>query len=167
MAKKKAQIFECQHCGFQSSKWLGKCSNCGAWESFLELKTEQIETLKATSSPLSTTKVTPITEVQEEDIVRFSSGELELDIVLGGGIVLGGMYLVGGSPGVGKSTLLLKISSNLAKMGKQILYVSGEESASQIKLRAERLNAVCENLFLLNAIKLEEILSTIYANEHS
>ncbi|CAM3599868.1 MULTISPECIES: DNA repair protein RadA [Helicobacter] len=167
MAKKKAQIFECQHCGFQSSKWLGKCSNCGAWESFLELKTEQIEVLKATSSPLSTTKVTPITEVQEEEFVRFSSGESELDIVLGGGIVLGGMYLVGGSPGVGKSTLLLKISSNLAKMGKQILYVSGEESASQIKLRAERLNAVCENLFLLNAIKLEEILGTIYANEHS
>ena len=102
----------------------------------MELKTEQIEVLKATSSPLSTTKVTPITEVQEEEFVRFSSGESELDIVLGGGIVLGGMYLVGGSPGVGKSTLLLKISSNLAKMGKQILYVSGEESASQIKLRA-------------------------------
>lgn len=83
MAKKKAQIFECQHCGFQSSKWLGKCSNCGAWESFLELKTEQIEVLKTTSSPLSTTKVTPITEVQEEEFVRFSSGESELDIVLG------------------------------------------------------------------------------------
>ena len=121
MAKKKAQIFECQHCGFQSSKWLGKCSNCGAWESFLELKEEHIEAFK----PLNqTSKVTPITEVKEEEFIRFSSGESELDIVLGGGIVLGGMYLVGGSPGVGKSTLLLKISSNLAKMGKNVLYVS-------------------------------------------
>lgn len=167
MAKKKIQIFECQHCGFQSSKWLGKCSNCGAWESFLELKEEQIEAFKATSSTLNTLKVMPITEVQEKEFVRFGSGEQELDIVLGGGIVLGGMYLVGGSPGVGKSTLLLKISSNLAKIGKKVLYVSGEESASQIKLRAERLNAVCENLFLLNAIKLEEILSTIYAKKHN
>uniref|UniRef100_UPI00261591EC DNA repair protein RadA n=1 Tax=uncultured Helicobacter sp. TaxID=175537 RepID=UPI00261591EC len=166
MAKKKTQLFECQHCGFQSRKWLGKCSNCGAWESFLELKLEQIEALKTTQSTLNTNKVMPITEVQEEEFVRFSSKEQELDIVLGGGIVLGGMYLVGGSPGVGKSTLLLKISSNLAKMGKKILYVSGEESASQIKLRAERLNAICENLFLLNAIKLEEILGTIHTNEH-
>lgn len=165
MAKKKAQIFECQHCGFQSSKWLGKCSNCGAWESFLELKEEQIQAFKGLES--QSVKVKRITEVEREEFVRFSSGESELDIVLGGGIVLGGMYLVGGSPGVGKSTLLLKIASNLAKSGKEILYVSGEESASQIKLRAERLNALDKNLYLLNAIKLEEILVAIRDREHS
>lgn len=165
MAKKKAQIFECQHCGFQSSKWLGKCSNCGAWESFLELKEEQIQAFKGLES--QSVKVKRITEVEREEFVRFSSGESELDIVLGGGIVLGGMYLVGGSPGVGKSTLLLKIASNLAKSGKEILYVSGEESASQIKLRAERLNALDKNLYLLNAIKLEEILAAIRDREHS
>ena len=164
MAKKKAQIFECQHCGFQSSKWLGKCSNCGAWESFLELKEEHIEAFK----PLNqTSKVTPITEVKEEEFIRFSSGESELDIVLGGGIVLGGMYLVGGSPGVGKSTLLLKISSNLAKMGKNVLYVSGEESSSQIALRAERLEAMNPNLYLLNAIQLEEIIASIKSKERN
>ncbi|MBX7490455.1 DNA repair protein RadA [Helicobacter turcicus] len=165
MAKKKIQVFECQHCGFQSSKWLGKCSNCGAWESFLELKEEQIEAFKSLAT--KSVKVTPITEVQREEFVRFSSGESELDIVLGGGIVLGGMYLVGGSPGVGKSTLLLKIASNLAKSGKEILYVSGEESASQIKLRAERLNALDKNLYLLNAIKLEEILVAIKSKDYS
>ncbi|MDD6056000.1 MAG: DNA repair protein RadA [Helicobacteraceae bacterium] len=166
MAKKKLQLFECQHCGFQSAKWLGKCSNCGAWESFLELKQEQIEAFKAVES-LSGVKVSRITEVQKEEFVRFSSGESELDIVLGGGIVLGGLYLVGGSPGVGKSTLLLKISSNLAKSGKEVLYVSGEESASQIKMRAERLLALDENLFLLNAIKLEEILSAIKGQKYA
>lgn len=164
MAKKKAQIFECQHCGFQSFKWLGKCSNCGAWESFLELKEEHIEAF----NPLNqTSKVTPITEVKEEEFIRFSSGESELDIVLGGGIVLGGMYLVGGSPGVGKSTLLLKISSNLAKMGKNVLYVSGEESSSQIALRAERLEAMNPNLYLLNAIQLEEIIASIKSKERN
>lgn len=156
MAKKKAQIFECQHCGHQSPKWLGKCANCGAWESFLELRETQVLALE---TPIS--QVMRITEVQREDFVRFSSGESELDIVLGGGIVLGGMYLVGGSPGVGKSTLLLKIASNLAKSGKEILYVSGEESASQIQLRAERLDALDANLYLLNAIKLQEILAAI------
>ena len=161
MAKKKAQIFECQHCGFQSTKWLGKCSNCGAWESFLELKEEHITAVLLDRN----TKVIPITEVKEEEFIRFSSGESELDIVLGGGIVLGGMYLVGGSPGVGKSTLLLKISSNLAKMGKNVLYVSGEESGSQIALRAERLGAMNPNLYLLNAIRLEEIIASIHSKE--
>ena len=87
MAKKKAQIFECQHCGFQSTKWLGKCSNCGAWESFLELKEEHITAVLLDRN----TKVIPITEVREEEFIRFSSGVRELDIVLGGGIVPGGM----------------------------------------------------------------------------
>lgn len=152
---KKTQIFECQHCGTKSSKWLGRCANCGAWDSFLELKEEQILSLKQTEN----IKAIPITEIKQEEFIRFSSGESELDIVLGGGIVLGGLYLVGGSPGVGKSTLLLKISSNLAKNDKRVLYVSGEESGSQIKMRAERLGALNPNLFLLNEIKLESILA--------
>ncbi|CAM2803401.1 DNA repair protein RadA [Helicobacter burdigaliensis] len=166
MAKKKAQIYECQHCGFQSSKWLGKCSNCGAWESFLELKEEHISAFKSVGVNFAS-KVVPISEVKEEEFTRFSSGEAELDIVLGGGIVLGGMYLVGGSPGVGKSTLLLKISSNLAKSGKNVLYVSGEESGSQIRMRAERLGAMSENLYLLNEIKLEEILAQTLMGERN
>ncbi|MDA3969456.1 DNA repair protein RadA [Helicobacter ibis] len=163
MAKKKVVIYECQHCGFQSSKWLGKCSNCNAWDSFLELKDEHIQAFGTT--PLDV-KITPITEIKDEEYIRFSSCESEFDIVLGGGIVLGGLYLVGGSPGVGKSTLLLKISSNLAKNNKSVLYVSGEESASQIRMRAERLDALDDNLYLLNEIKLEDIISAIKANQN-
>ena len=96
MAKKKLQLFECQHCGFQSSKWLGKCSNCNSWESFLELKEKQIQSI-----PKNHSQAISITQVQDETFTRFPSGEEEFDIVLGGGIVLGGMYLRGGSPGVG------------------------------------------------------------------
>ena len=155
MAKKQT-LFECQHCGFQSPKWLGKCPNCQEWESLVELKKEQIAYLSSQSSPQSP-KAIPITEVEREEFSRFSSGESELDLVLGGGIVEGGLYLIGGSPGVGKSTLLLKVAANLAKMGKKVLYVSGEESAGQIKMRAERLECIHPNLHLLNEIKLENI----------
>lgn len=155
MAKKQT-LFECQHCGFQSPKWLGKCPNCQEWESLVELKKEQIAYLSSQSSPQSP-KAIPITKVEREEFSRFSSGESELDLVLGGGIVEGGLYLIGGSPGVGKSTLLLKVAANLAKMGKKVLYVSGEESAGQIKMRAERLECIHPNLHLLNEIKLENI----------
>lgn len=155
MAKKQT-LFECQHCGFQSPKWLGKCPNCQEWESLVELKKEQIAYLSSQSSPQSP-KAIPITEVEREEFSRFSSGESELDLVLGGGIVEGGLYLIGGSPGVGKSTLLLKVAANLAKMSKKVLYVSGEESAGQIKMRAERLECIHPNLHLLNEIKLENI----------
>lgn len=158
MAKKKT-LFECQHCGFQSPKWLGKCPNCGTWESLLELKNEQIQALKATSSTLN--QAVPITEVEEDKVFKFSSFESELDIVLGGGIVAGGLYLIGGSPGVGKSTLLLKVAYNLAKNGKRVLYVSGEESAGQIKMRAQRLKCMDSNLFLLSEIDLDQILRNI------
>lgn len=155
MAKKQT-LFECQHCGFQSPKWLGKCPNCQEWESLVELKKEQITYLSSQSSPQNP-KAIPITEVEREEFSRFSSGESELDLVLGGGIVEGGLYLIGGSPGVGKSTLLLKVAANLAKMGKKVLYISGEESAGQIKMRAERLECIHPNLHLLNEIKLENI----------
>lgn len=155
MAKKQI-LFECQHCGFQTPKWLGKCPNCQQWESFIELKTEQIAYLKSHQKQTSS-KAIPITEVKKEEFHKFSSGESEFDLVLGGGIVEGGLYLVGGSPGVGKSTLLLKVSYNLSKMGKKVLYVSGEESAGQIKMRAERLTCIHPNLHLLNEINLESI----------
>lgn len=156
---KKHTLFECQHCGFQSPKWLGKCPNCQEWESLIELKSEQIAYLKANSSPNpSPSKAIPITQVNHEEFSKFSSGESELDLVLGGGIVEGGLYLIGGSPGVGKSTLLLKVSYNLARQGKRVLYISGEESAGQIKMRAERLHCIHPNLYLLNEINLSSIL---------
>ena len=158
MAKKKTSLFECQHCGEQATKWLGKCPNCGSWDSFIELNQEQQQVLKQTSKVINTTsKAVPITQIQQDNVSRFSSFNDEFDLVLGGGIVPGSLTLIGGSPGVGKSTLLLKVAGSIAKSGKKVLYVSGEESAGQIKLRANRLDANHDSLYLLSEIKLEEI----------
>ena len=168
MAKKKS-LFECQSCGFQTPRWMGKCPSCGAWDSIVELTAEQIEFLKKSSNSqkgMHSIKAKPITEIDEESIERFSSGSKELDLVLGGGIVPGSLTLIGGSPGIGKSTLLLKVAGNLAKEGKRILYVSGEESAGQIKLRANRLDANHPNLYLLSEIKLESVFSEIDAQNY-
>ena len=166
MAKIKT-VFECQACGNQQSKWVGKCPQCGAWDSFLELNAQQIETLKEISK--SSTKPSlakQISEVEIEKVTRISTQNSELDLVLGGGVVEGSLVLIGGSPGIGKSTLLLKIASNFAAQGKKTLYVSGEESASQIKMRAQRLDAVKDGLFLLTEILLENILAEVRKNEY-
>lgn len=146
---------------------MGKCPNCGAWDEFLELNQTQQELLKATSKTGTGTKrkALPITEIKEERVARFSSNDSELDLVLGGGIVPGSLTLIGGSPGVGKSTLLLKIGGNLAKMGKRVLYVSGEESLGQIKIRANRLDANEERLYLLSEIKLEDVFDELYKED--
>lgn len=166
MAKKNS-VFECQHCGYQTSKWQGKCTNCGAWEGLVELKQSQIQDLKMMKRLEGTHQSGPkaITEVNLESLDRFSSMQEEFDIVLGGGIVRGGLYLIGGSPGVGKSTLLLEVSGRLAKENKKVLYVSGEESMSQIKMRANRLDCVDERLFLLNEIELSIIKSHLVTRE--
>lgn len=166
MAKTKT-VFECQACGNQQSKWVGKCPQCGAWDSFLELNAQQIETLKEISkSTAKPSLAKQISEVEIEKITRISTQNSELDLVLGGGGVEGSLVLIGGSPGIGKSTLLLKIASNFAAQGKKTLYVSGEESASQIKMRAQRLDAVKDGLFLLTEILLENILAEVRKNEY-
>jgi len=158
MAKKKV-LFECQHCGLTTPKWMGKCTNCGAWDSFIELNEHQQEVVKQTKSTTSTqAKAQSINDIKEEIVYRFSSLDSELDNVLGGGIVPGSLTLIGGSPGVGKSTLLLKVGANIASTGKDVLYVTGEESAGQIKLRANRLNSNHNSLYLLSEIRLEQIL---------
>lgn len=163
MAKKRT-LFECQFCGWQSPKWLGKCSSCGSWEGLVELKESQIKHIETQKHATTSSNAIPITQVHTENITHFSSYEEEFDIVLGGGIVPGGLYLIGGSPGVGKSTLLLKIAADIAtKSHKKILYVSGEESAGQIKLRASRLSALSENLYLLNEIDLNIITNALHA----
>ncbi|SMC09836.1 DNA repair protein RadA [Nitratiruptor tergarcus] len=161
MAKKKT-LFECQACGYKSSKWMGKCTNCGAWDSFVELSAKEIEILqKIDKTTLSSTNVIPITEVEQDKIQRIPTGMDELDLVLGGGLVPGSLVLVGGSPGVGKSTLLLKTCANLAKTNKRVLYVSAEESAGQIKMRADRIEANEKNLYLLNELVLESIIAQL------
>ncbi len=158
MAKKKV-LFECQHCGLTTPKWMGKCTNCGAWDSFIELNEKEQEFVKSISSSRNLqTKAISILDVVDTKVPRYSSLDKELDTVLGGGIVPGSLTLIGGSPGVGKSTLLLKIGSNLASTGKNVLYVTGEESQGQIKIRANRLNANEKNLYLLSEIRLQQIL---------
>ncbi|EAI4827360.1 DNA repair protein RadA [Campylobacter lari] len=166
MAKKQI-LFECQACGNQQNKWLGKCPECGSWDSFVELKQEQIKILKEINSLSNTPSCAVcINDVKEENFARISTKDNELDLVLGGGLVVGSLVLIGGSPGVGKSTLLLKIASNLAKSGKKVLYVSGEESKAQIKLRANRLDANDENLFLLTELCLEDILNELSKKDY-
>lgn len=168
MAKKKVSLFECQHCGTQVGKWLGKCPDCGGWDSFIELSSSQQEVLEQTKKIVSTKiKATAITDVKQDNIIRFSSYNDEFDLVLGGGIVPGSLTLIGGSPGVGKSTLLLKVAGSIAKNGKKVLYVSGEESMGQIKLRANRLDANHQNLFLLPEIKLEEIQDELLRQDYA
>ena len=158
MAKKKV-LFECQHCGLTSPKWMGKCTNCGAWDSMVELSEQQQEIVKLTSSsPTGKSKAQAIVDVTNTEITRYSSNDIELDLVLGGGVVPGSLTLIGGSPGVGKSTLLLKIGANIANAGKNTLYVTGEESEGQVKLRADRLNATAATLYLLSEIRLEQVL---------
>lgn len=164
-ASKNSTLFECQHCGYTSSKYLGKCPNCGSWDSLIELKKEQIEILKQTTTQVGKTPK-QITEIKEESIERFSSYESEFDLVLGGGIVPGSLVLIGGSPGVGKSTLLLKVASRVAQKCGEVLYISGEESESQIKLRAKRLGALSNRLYLLTEIVLENIKNIILQNSY-
>ena len=169
MAKKKI-LFECQACGFQTPRWLGKCTGCNQWDTLIELTTEQLkfveETKKSSSNSTITQKAISITEVKQENITRFSSGSKELDLVLGGGIVPGSLTLIGGSPGIGKSTLLLKIAGNLGKVKIPVLYVSGEESTGQIKLRADRLNANEKEVYLLAEINLQTILNEIRSKNY-
>ena len=152
MAKKKS-VFECIECGYKSAKWMGKCPACGSWESFVEVNEE-----KKSISSKSPSKVLKFDEIQKDEITRFSSNDKELDLVLGGGIVPGSLVLIGGSPGVGKSTLMLKLAGNLDK---KVLYVAGEESPGQIKIRAERLGIKNKNLFIMPEIVVENILEEI------
>ncbi len=156
---KKTILFECQHCGFSTPKWMGKCTNCGTWDSFIELNQHQQDVIKNTKSASSASqKAISINDIQENEVYRYSSLDKELDGVLGGGVVPGSLTLIGGSPGVGKSTLLLKVGSNIASLGKNVLYVTGEESAGQIKLRSNRLDANRDSLYLLSEIRLEQVL---------
>ena len=141
MAKKTKTQFVCQACGYVSPKYLGRCPNCGAWNEFVE-EVETKEENRNARIDLQGIKSKPqkLTEVQANQEMRYRTDIVELNRVLGGGVVPGSLVLIGGDPGIGKSTLLLQMSQQLTKLAKKVLYVTGEESASQVKLRAERLN---------------------------
>jgi DNA repair protein RadA/Sms len=143
-------VYSCQSCGYQSPKWIGKCPDCGAWNSFVE---EDYKILPAPKRQSMFKQIDPVllSSVDAEERKRLKVGIGEMDRVLGGGIVQGSVILIGGDPGIGKSTISLQISSNLAKSGFKILYVSGEESVHQTKLRANRLEAESsDNLYIVN-----------------
>lgn len=158
--KKSKTSFFCQHCGYMSPKWLGKCPSCSGWNCFAEeLVTEPDSGSRADRSFGG--KPMPIFDIPAVEGERTSTGIAEVDRVLGGGIVSGSAILIGGEPGIGKSTLMLQVMKNLAAGGRKVLYVSGEESASQIKLRADRIGAQAKDLLVLVEVSLEKILEQI------
>ena len=160
--KKNETIFACQNCGHGSAKWLGKCPECGEWNSLLEEKVQPVRRGgQRNAFQLRDVAAVAFTEIESQDDVRVSSGITEFDRVLGGGIVPGTLVLIGGDPGIGKSTLLLQVADRLSNGGTLVLYVSGEESERQIKLRGERLKVEASNVFLLPETNLENIIREI------
>ena len=159
---KNKTVFICTDCGAQYSKWNGKCPSCGAWNTLEETTPVTVTGVK--SAPAGEFKYSRISEIDYRDEIRYSTGISELDRVLGGGLVKGSLVLIGGDPGIGKSTLLLQICGF---MGSEhtVLYVSGEESERQIKLRAERLGVACDNLFLASNNNCESIIKAVCENK--
>ena len=156
MAKIKTQ-YVCQQCGYSSAKWLGKCPECGTWDSLVE---ETVTAEKSKSFFHSTAKLQPttISKVAKVVVKRLATGISEFDRVLGGGIVPGSLILLGGEPGIGKSTIALDVGMKIAGLGQKVLYVSGEESEAQTAMRAERLGKASDNLLIMTATDLGGII---------
>jgi DNA repair protein RadA/Sms len=150
-------IYACQACGYQSSKWLGRCPECGAWSSFVEELREPLRASAAAARGGGAVLV-PLAEVEQEEVVRSPSGLAQLDRVLGGGVVEGGAVLLAGEPGIGKSTLLLQVAERLAASGRSVVYASAEESPRQLRLRAERLGAASSAVLVAGETRLEPLL---------
>ena len=164
MPPKARTVFYCTECGNETPKWAGQCPSCRAWNTLVEQPAETKKKASGISSGALRTAVNhprPITQVETTDELRFDTGMSELDRVLGGGAVKGSLVLVGGAPGIGKSTLMLQICDSLCRFAK-VLYVSGEESERQIKLRAERLKVRSEGLYLLAETNLEDIVEAVH-----
>jgi DNA repair protein RadA/Sms len=163
MSKVKTK-YVCQNCGYSSPRWIGKCPECGNWNSFVEeiIETDKRKLTKTSSIKSNSADLKLISDVKDTNNSRTKIGIEELDRVLGGGIVNGSVILIGGDPGIGKSTLMLQIADKLKS--KKVLYVSGEESAIQIKMRCERLNYKLENFYILSETDLE-MISAVIENE--
>jgi len=147
-------LYQCQGCGYTSPKWLGRCPDCGAWNSFVEEEHITKLTSHKPAEPVVLSRISPLTGS------RYSTEIKELDRTLGGGVVMGSVVLIGGDPGIGKSTLILQALNGLTKLGK-VLYVSGEESPEQIKIRADRLHIKSDDIILLPETSLEGIISVV------
>ena len=165
MAKFKSKWI-CQNCGYESFSYLGKCPDCGRFSTFIEEVVQEKVEVKAKNSSMNiqtsaSFNYTKIKDVKVDKTIRISSGMDEFDRVLGGGFVEGSLCLLAGDPGIGKSTLTLQTAKNISSQNKKILYICAEESTSQVKLRAERLNADCDNLYVTQQNCLEEIIKQI------
>ena len=160
MSKSKT-VFFCTNCGNETPKWQGRCPSCGSWNTLEEHIEKPTASGKARSSPVGIShKAQRLSELTTDDEIRFSTGMGELDRVLGGGAVAGSLVLVGGAPGIGKSTLLLQICNCLC-VGRSVLYVSGEESERQLKLRAVRLGVSPEALYIFSETRLSDIMESV------
>ena len=160
MASRSKVVYACTACGYESPKWAGRCPSCGSWNTMEEAVSAVQD--KAPAKPIKQRPGTGsapmlLKDIPEDQTIRTSSGIDELDRVLGGGIVEGGLILLGGDPGIGKSTLLIQVCANLCRQGRKVLYVSGEESARQIKLRAARLGIDVPNLYILAENALDQV----------
>ncbi len=166
MAGKSKSVYVCTSCGYETAKWLGKCPDCGEWATLEEQIKQEIHSKSGKGIQRAVQSVTsyPLNEIKPDTELRYKTGMYELDRVLGGGIVKGSLVLLSGDPGIGKSTILLQICKELGKRLK-VLYVSGEESYSQIKLRADRLSVLGENLFILCETDIEAICEHIRSTE--
>jgi len=157
---KTSTIFVCQSCGYQSTKWLGRCPDCQQWNSLIEESdSKQLESGKY--FPRFSQEVSLLHTVNVDESIRVSTGISEFDRILGGGVVPGSVILIGGDPGIGKSTLLLQACDKIASSKEKVLYVSGEESAKQTKLRANRLGTASKELYILNETNVELIKETV------
>ena len=165
-SKGRKTIFFCSNCGYESTKWMGQCPGCHEWNTFAE---EPVRTGGMRQSPAGRKRTlarpVKLSEVTAETNERTSTGFTELDRVLGGGIVTGSMILIGGDPGIGKSTILLQVCKNLAGRGRNVLYISGEESLAQIRMRADRIGGEAESLYLLCETNLADIREIIEEQE--
>ena len=158
---KSTMVYFCKECGYETSKWLGQCPGCGQWNSMVEEPARKKVVAKVSNVKEGQSKVSPITDISLEAEEKLSTGLGELDRVLGGGIVKGSLILVGGDPGIGKSTLLLQVCKNISERDNKVLYISGEESLKQIKIRANRMGEFSSNLLLLCETSLDNIEVTI------
>ena len=160
MANKQKSLYCCSECGAESAHWAGKCPSCGAWNTLVEVKLELSGGAKSGARSLTAAKPKKLSDLDMSAEIRFSTGVSEFDRVLGGGAVIGSLVLVGGAPGIGKSTLLLQMCGSIGQQGK-ILYVTGEESERQLKLRATRLGIENDHLYVLAETDLDKILAGI------
>ena len=159
MAKDKKSVYFCQECGYESPKWMGQCPQCRRWNTMVEEQVSAVKTSRPGTSKAN--KPVSLSEVSVTEDNRISTGIGELDRVLGGGIVQGGLMLVGGDPGIGKSTLLLQLCREVSCSGVKVIYVSGEESLKQIKMRAERIGEFSDSLKLMCETDIDHIISCV------